>query len=331
MGSTSAALKVGFFLIAGVIVLLALIFFLSGAALHPGIPYETYFQESVQGLDVGTAVKFRGVTIGQVTDVGLVIAEYPPANPEKAEHKVYQQVIVRFRINPQKLGRSANVERAISLGLRVQVEPQGITGLSYLGLSFVDPTQYPAQSVPWTPSSTVIPSIPSTLTQIQDALEQVMSSLSRVDLSKMVTDFSTLTTTLTNEVTTGDAHQAIAQANALLANLNTTVTQTNLPATSAAIRNLATGPQTAQILAKLNQTTAEIAKASAQLPALVAASQATVSRAGDTTADLQSQLAPILEDMKTTTANLRTLSAELARNPSQVILGAPPPPDGGEK
>ena len=210
----------------------------------------------------------------------------------------------------------------------MQVQPQGITGLSYLGLSFVDPAQYPAQSVPWTPSSTVIPSIPSTLTRIQDALEQIMSSLSRVDLSKIVSQASTLTTTLTNELTTGDAHQAIAQANALLANLNAAVMQTNLPATSAAIRNLVTGPQTAQILARLNQTTAEIAKTSAQLPALVAASQATVNRAGDTTADLQSQLAPILEDMKATTANLRALSAELSRNPSQVILGAPPPPDG---
>ncbi len=331
MESTSAALRVGFFLVAGIIILLALIFFLSGAVLHPGIPYETYFQESVQGLDVGTAVKFRGVTIGQVTDVGLVIAEYPPADATKAENKVYQQVIVRFRINPEKLGPSANVQWAIALGLRVQVEPQGITGLSYLGLSFVDPTQYPVQSVPWKPSSTVIPSIPSTLTQIQDALEQVMSSLSRVDLGKMVGEVNTLTTTLTSEATTGDAHQAIAQANMLLANLNNALSQANLPATAAAIRGLASGPQTAQILAQLNQTTAEIAKTSTQLPALIAASQATVNRASEATSDLQAQLAPILDDMKTTTANLRALSAELARNPSQVILGAPPPPDGARQ
>jgi ABC-type transporter Mla subunit MlaD len=157
-----------------------------------------------------------------------------------------------------------------------------------------------------------------------------MSSLSHVDLATMVSQVSSLMTTLNQEVTTGDAHQAIAQANTLLANLNTTVQQTNLPGTSAAIRNLADGPQTEQIIAQLNQTTAQLAKISAQLPALVASSQATINQANETTSDLQSQLIPILQDMKSTTANLRSLSAALSRNPSQAILGAPPPPEGAQ-
>ena len=326
----TAALRVGMFVFAGAIALLALLFFLSGAVLHPGTPYETYFQESVQGLDIGTAVKFRGVTIGKITDIGLVAAEYPP--PDGAQNqKVYRQVVVRFTIAPKKLGRTTNIPNAIAHGLRVQIEPQGITGLAYLELSYVSPQQYPIASIPWAPDSTFIPSMPSTLTQIQDAAEQVMSSLSKVDLGKIVTQFSTLITTLTNEVTTGDAHQAVAAANTLLTNLNTTLNATDLPATTASIRNLASGPQTVQILAQLNKTTAQLAKISAQLPALVASSQATINQANETTADLQAQLLPMLQDMKTTTANLRELSSELSRNPSQVILSAPPPPDGATK
>jgi ABC-type transporter Mla subunit MlaD len=328
METRQAAFRVGMFVISGIVALLALIFFLSGATLHPGQKYETYFQESVEGLDIGTAVKFRGVTIGHVTDVGLVIAEYPPNSVAQAESKAYRQIVVRFTVDPKKIGTHADVADGIAHGLRAQIEPQGITGLSYLDLSFVSPAAYPVTPVPWTPDSRVVPSIPSTLTQLQDALEQVISSLTRVDLPTMVTQASTLMNTLTNEITTGDAHQAIANANQLLGNLNTTVTQTNLPGTSAAIRNLADGPQTAQIIAQLNQTTAQLAKISAQLPALVAASQATINQANETTADLQAQLIPILQDMKSTTANLRALSSELSRNPSQVLLGAPPPPEG---
>ena len=330
MENRRAAFRVGMFVLTGIVVLLALIFFLAGATLHPGQKYETYFQESVEGLDVGTAVKFRGVTIGHVTDVGLVIAEYPPPGGRSGDQKVYQQVVVRFSVDPTKIGEREDINDAIAHGLRVQIEPQGITGLSYLDLSFVSPTAYPITQVPWTPDSTVIPSIPSTLTQIQDAVEQVMSSLSHVDLATMVSQVSSLMTTLNQEVTTGDAHQAIAQANTLLANLNTTVQQTNLPGTSAAIRNLADGPQTEQIIAQLNQTTAQLAKISAQLPAIVASSQATINQANETTSDLQSQLIPILQDMKSTTANLRSLSAALSRNPSQAILGAPPPPEGAQ-
>ncbi len=328
MESSRAAFRVGMFVVAGIIGVLALIFFLSGATLHPGVKYESYFQESVQGLDVGTAVKFRGVTIGHVTDVGLVTAEYPPSNPQDSDRKAYQQVIVRFTIDPRKIGKINDINASIAHGLRVQVQPQGITGLSYVGLSFVNPAQFPVTPVPWTPDTTVIPSIPSTLTQIQDAVQQLMSSLSHVDAGKMIAQISTLTNTLTQEFTTGDAHQALANANALVKNLNATVAATELPQTSAAIRNLAQGKQTEQIIAELNQTTAQLSKASSQLPALVASSQATINQANETTADLQAELGPILQDLKTTTANLRTLSSELSRNPSQVILGAPPPPEG---
>jgi ABC-type transporter Mla subunit MlaD len=328
MEHNAIGLRVGAFVIAGIVALLALLFFLSGSALHPGIQYESYFQESVEGLDVGTAVKFRGVTIGQVTDIGLVNAEYPPPNLEDENQKVYQQVVVRFKVDPDKVGHAGNINNAIAHGLRVQIEPQGITGLSYLDLSFVNPQSFPTQSVPWTPDSTVIPSMPSTLTQVQDAVEQVISSLSKVDLAKMVGQISSLTTALNQEVTTGDAHQALANANHLLANLNQTLAQSNLPATTASIRNLTGGAQTEQIITQLNQTTAQLAKVSAQMPALITASQAAVGQAAETTADLQAQLGPILQDMQQTTANLKTLSAELERDPSQVILSAPPPRQG---
>jgi ABC-type transporter Mla subunit MlaD len=313
------------FVLGGIIALLALVFFLSGSALHPGTPYETYFQESVQGLDIGTEVKFRGVTIGKITDIGLVSAEYPPGNGTITNQKVYQQVVVRFQVDSRKLGGSVNVNQAIAHGLRVQIAPQGITGLAYLELSFVNPAQYPVQPVPWTPESTVLPSMPSTLTQVQDAVEQLLSSLSKIDIGKMVDNVSQLTATLDQEVTTGDAHQALANANALLGNLNTQVTQANLPGTTASVRNLVDGPQTRQVINQLDQTTQQLSKMSAQLPGLIAASQSTVNQASETTADLQAQMLPILQSLKTATANLNELTDQLQHNPGQVLLGAPPP------
>ncbi len=327
MASRNAALRVGMFVACGIIALLAVVFFLSGSALHPGRKYETYFQESVQGLDIGTAVKFRGVSIGKITDIGLVTAEYPPPNGEFKNEKVYQQVVVRFSVDPRKIGESVNIKQAVAHGLRVQIAPQGITGLAYLELTFVSPTQYPVTPVPWVPDSPVLPSMPSTLTQVQDAVEQLLSSFSKVDLGRMVGDLSQLTETLDQEVTNGDAHKALANANALLLNVNAQVTAANIPATTAAARNLVDGPQTRQILSQLSRTTQQLAKVSAQLPALLAASAATVNQASETTADLQSQLQPVLDNLRTTTAGLNALTTQLKNNPAQVLLGAQPPPE----
>ena len=327
MASKNAALRVGMFVTGAIIGILALVFFLSGSVLHPGIKYETYFSESVQGLDVGTAVKFRGVSIGAITEIGLVTAEYPPPSGAEKNQKVYRQVVVRFQVDPRKIGVALNIKQAIAHGLRVQIAPQGITGLAYLELTFVSPAQYPVQVVPWTPDSPVVPSIPSTLTQVQDAVTQILSSFSKVDLSKIVDQITQLTSTLNQEVTTGDAHQALAHANTLLGNLNTQMQAADLPATIAAVRNLADGAQTRQIISQLNQTTQQLSKVSAQLPALISSSQATIAQANETTADLQAQMVPILQNLSSATAGLNALTQQLKRNPSQVLLGAQPPPE----
>lgn len=327
MGSKTAALRVGMFVLCAIIAVLAVIFFLSGAVLHPGTPYETYFSESVQGLDVGTAVKFRGVTIGKITDIGLVTAEYPPANNALRNEKVYRQVVVRFSVDLHKIGAAVNIDQAVAHGLRVQIAPQGITGLAYLELTFVSPTQFPVTPVPWHPDSPVLPSIPSTLTQVQDAVEHVLASFSKVDLAKMVNDLTQLTDTLDQEVTTGDAHKAIANANTLLVNLNAQVSAADLPATTAAARNLLDGRQTRTILTQLSQTTRQLSKVSTELPALVAASQATVNQASETTADLEAELQPVLANLQATAASLNALTQQLRNNPAQVLLGAEPPPE----
>ncbi len=331
MELNSASFRVGAFVLAGIACLVALLLFLSGGLFQGGTIYETYFSESVQGLDIGTAVKYRGVQLGSVTELGLASAEYAPNAAVAAHVAQYRQVVVRFRLDIARAGRGVSISQAVSAGLRAQIKPQGITGLSYIDLSFVNPETHPVTPPPWTPNNPVIPSIPSTLTQLQDAAETFIGSLGQVDIAKMSDNLSQLLATLNQEMSAGDARKAVANAQTLLGNLNQILQQSDLPGTAASIRNLAGGQQTQQILAQLNQTTAQLAKVSAQLPALVTASQAAINQASETTADLQAQLLPILQSMKAATDNLRDLSSSLSANPGQVILGSPPPPPEGSK
>ena len=69
------------------LLLVGLVLALTGDRWHEGQAYETYFSESVQGLDVGAPVKYRGVTLGRVSHIGLVSAEYGATAEEQVDRK----------------------------------------------------------------------------------------------------------------------------------------------------------------------------------------------------------------------------------------------------
>ncbi|HQT67721.1 MAG: mammalian cell entry protein [Rhodospirillales bacterium 20-60-12] len=324
MENKAAGFRVGLFVLGGLVALLAIIFVLSGSAFQKGLSFETYFAESVQGLDVGTAVKFHGVSIGKITDIGLASAEYRPDNGNDLSQKAYRDIVVRFTIDPKKLGRALDVQDAVKQGLRVQIAPQGITGLAYLELTFINNASAPL-SVPWTPKTDVIPSVPSTLTQVQDAIQSFMSQMAHVNLADTVTSLTSLIKGLNQEITTGDAHQTLSRANQLLAALQDQIQQADLPATTKSIRTLADGAQTRQLIANLDRTTAQLAKVTAQMQPLIVSLQATASKADTTTADLNAQMIPILHDLHAASSNLRDVSETLEHNPGSILSGAPPP------
>ena len=72
MSAPSNHWKLGLFVVVGVGLFLALLVALGASSLKKeSVEYATYFDESVQGLDVGSPVKFRGVTIGNVSEIDV--------------------------------------------------------------------------------------------------------------------------------------------------------------------------------------------------------------------------------------------------------------------
>ena len=326
METRGAAVRTGLFVIGGILVLLAAIFVLSGGPFQRGVIYESYFSESVQGLDVGSPVKYRGVTIGKVSDIGLVSVEYPPANPDEMRKSIYHQVVVRYRVEVSKVGRVPRIKEAIPLGLRAQIAPQGITGLAYVELSFNKNAGTP-QQVPWTPRHTVIPSTPSTLTRVTDAVQHFLTDVESAQFGKTMEQISGLIAAVNQEFTKGDARQAMANANTLLKQVQTTLKQADIAGTTASLRNLTGGKQTSALLAKLDRSATALNQASAQLPALIASSEKAVRTANDATASLTRQMLPIIRNLQQVSQNLDDLSQTLAANPSSVLRGRPPPPE----
>jgi ABC-type transporter Mla subunit MlaD len=328
-------LRVGLLVVIGIAVAVGLAIFLGGSRIHNGRIFESYFEESVQGLELGAPVKFRGVTLGRVTEIGLASTQYFLDRTVDIRRATYRLVYVRYLIDLGRFGRSENFDAAISAGLRAHLASQGITGLSYLELDFVDPQKYPLVPVPWTPKYDLIPSVPSTLAQVQDAAQALLARINAIDIVGLGRSAQSVLDDLHTQLSTGDAHQALAGAAALMATTREAVQRADLPglaselrSTAADLRGVVDGPQGREIVAATARAADKLAETAAKLPALVAAADATVHQTSNGVADLQAELEPVLRDARAAAANLREATDRLRRYPAGVLLGAPPPREG---
>ena len=318
--------RVGAMLAGSAAMLIVLIVALTGDRLTRGQSYETYFGESVQGLDIGAPVKYRGVTLGHVTRIGLVSAEYGTTAEEQIVDTMYRLIVVRFKINPKLLGKLPDTETAVRHGLRAKLANQGLTGVMFVELDFVPIDQSTDLHVPWVPLDDYIPSVPSTIAQVQDEVTSVLHKLSTLDLNHLVTNVDGLISDVRRQFgPSGDLRGTLAQARSALADVQEQIARTNLPALSAQLQRTGASIET---LAQGKQTRAVLATAETdlqKLPPLIAAAQQTIGRAGTGVADLQSELMPILEDVRAAVENLRETTETIRRDPGSVLQqGAPP-------
>lgn len=333
MGGKAAFLRVGLLVVFGIAAVIGVVMFLGRNQVRNGQRYETYFRETVQGLEIGAAVKYRGVTLGQVTEIALVSAAYPEAMTSDDVAKAsYQLVIVRYEIDPKRLGAVPTASEAVREGLRARLAAQGLTGLAYLELDFVNPRRFPVDTVPWTPTSYHIPSMPSTVSQVQDAATVVLDRLKSIDYVGLAEASRTLLDDLHGQLTGGEVHAALADTAAITAELRKAVEQAHLDeavgdlrATLASLKQATQGADTKGLVAKAGQALERLNEATRRLPALLAQLQGSVRRVDDGMADVTSGLAPVLRDARAAVTNLRETSEALRRYPASSLFGGPPP------
>src|SRR5581483_6839573 len=159
MSAETKYFKLGAFVLAGLAAAVGAVVVLgAGTVMRKKFLAETYVDESVQGLDVGAPVKFRGVHVGQLEKIefagiqytakddriGLVIAFYP-------------ETLKGFAGDTP----AAKLKELTDSGLRVRLASAGLTGGLYLELENFDPEKNPAPPISWVPNNPYLPSVPS--------------------------------------------------------------------------------------------------------------------------------------------------------------------------
>ncbi len=309
MSSKTSNFKIGLFVLIGLIlVIITVILFGGGKFFKEKYTIETYFDQSVQGLDVGAALKFNGVQIGDVSEIHFVFNDYETNK---------QYVLVRANIYPDLVRRGGGrrladvhedvgvfLNKLVKKGLRLELASQGITGVAFLNMVYIEPDKFPAYDIEWKPEYPYIPSKPGTITIITEAIENLSEDVGSLinelrkslkdaniakigqDLDKLIIDFNRTATNLNTILESEEVGSSLKHLSSALANIDKSTT--NLP-----------------------QTLSELSKIMLNIKRL--------------TLRQQQDIDNILQNIIATTQKLTEMLNTGKRQPSWMLFGNPPP------
>ncbi|MDP9033407.1 MAG: MlaD family protein [Myxococcota bacterium] len=156
--------KLGLFVVVGLVVAIASVVALGARSLQKKtISYESFFDESVQGLDVGSPVKFRGVTVGSVSVIDIA--------PDHRHVAVTCQLEVT-ELNDLGLSTvgAQKARIAVPPDLRVQLGSSGLTGVKFISIDFFSIEDNPILPLPFAVPENYIPSARSTMKNLEDSV-----------------------------------------------------------------------------------------------------------------------------------------------------------------
>ena len=133
------AVLIGSFVIVALLVTVGSILWLSGSDLFvEQTKARVYYQGNVSGLSVGAPVSFRGVTVGQVTDIGI----------QMDPHSLKTTIPVSLKLQPSALyftdgpaGKKLALRELVQRGLRARLATQSVvTGQKAIDLDLLPDT-----------------------------------------------------------------------------------------------------------------------------------------------------------------------------------------------
>lgn len=221
-----------------------------------------YFNQSLRGLSPGAAVDFRGVVIGEVKSIGIAFDKKAGEFRMPVLVEIYPGRLSSNSMNEIKESEQAQQKRTqylVGKGLRAQLRNGNIlTGQVYVALDFF-PKLKPAK-VDFTKTPLELPTVPSSLDELQAQLQTIASNVSKVPLEQISTDLLTTLATL---------NKTLISVEQLTRTLNNEVSPEITATMQDARRTINSAEQTlaqdAPLQQDLRQTLQEITRAAASL------------------------------------------------------------------
>lgn len=316
-GKLTSSFFIGLFVLLGIVAIVGAIIWLgSSQLLQERRIYATYIDGSVQGLEQGSAVKYQGIPVGNITKIDIA--------PDGKMIEIIMSIDPKIEITPYK---------------RVSPEMSGIAGGKYLLLFEANPNDSLALNyhpeLPFNPKYPVIPSAPSTIDEFTLAARDIISQIQDIQFSEISKEIiMTLhsATVLMNNPDIKLGIQNLRKSSESIANF-----MTQLDTTKAIENVIATSYSINKSSDDLNRTILDLEKKINELQ--LAQFIDKIYNDYDTTLNIVNSsvrkistrsdifffnLNSLLEDLKKTNSELQNTLRAFSDDPSTILLSNPP-------
>lgn len=330
MASVKTTFSVGLFLICGLtMVVLAVIWLGMSNYLKNGSYYAAYFDESVQGLDKDSPVKYRGVRIGRVSAISVA--------PDGELIEVILEIETDF--NPHEAGQS----------IVAKLKAVGITGLMFIELEQLA-GRAPDVAPPFSfePPHGVIPTRTSEIAKLFKGIEDIIALFRSLDadaISKQITSALTSLNTAINqaelETLVADVRTAVGHVQELVRPEPYRRMVSEIQKAAGSFDAMSTNADSGvddirRTVAHLdgvittsgrdvNLITAQLKDSAREITIAVQAAHGLLTHTDQQVNQLQRQLTATLDRLELATATLNRFLDQVANQPSRLVFSGPQP------
>ncbi|MBO6103347.1 MAG: MCE family protein [Opitutales bacterium] len=199
MGKKANPVYIGLFVVAAIVIAVAAIVLLGASSFKKSEIAVCYFKDSINGLNVGAPVKYKGVEIGKVKNISMDLAMDSREN-----------MIVVFLDIDADLGVSEDwiefVKEQRRRGLRAKLNFQSIvTGMLYVELDYFADIDEQFSIRHENDSLVEIPVMESSLSDMAKKVEALIENVSKVDFKKIADDADALLVSINSKLGDIDA------------------------------------------------------------------------------------------------------------------------------
>ncbi len=317
--------SIGLFVVVGAALgVAALLLFSSSRLFSRSFHCVLYFHGSLNGLNQGAPVKYRGVTIGSVSKVMIHFNQRTNDFSMPVIVDIQENLLHERLEDSDMIGSQGDFLTAVTRGLRGSLEAESlVTGVLYVSLDMLSNAPPPS----YHQIKKFYVEIPTRPTDIQ----QLMQNLARVDLKGLETRLSALITKLDTAIGHLNIGEMSGGITNLLSSINRVAVSPEITNTLCSIQRTMSEYQllAQKLTSRVDPIAADVTNTLAQANLTLGQLRVAVEDLGTTLAPdspLRNDLSLALEQLAVAAQSISALAEFLDRHPNSLITGRKPPP-----